>query len=81
MSVQKQPGASERDERSLEIAKYALFLDLNPTSDSLAVVPLIVPPPHDDAGWESDAPRRGSGLGLGRIFLPWACVEKETYAG
>jgi len=51
--VQKQPGASERDERWLEIAKYALFLDLDPTTNSLAVVLLIVPPPYDNAGRET----------------------------
>lgn len=50
--VQRQPGASERDERCLEVAKYALFLDLNAMTNSSAVVPLIVPAPYDNAGRE-----------------------------
>ena len=41
--VQKQPGASETS--SHEIVKYALLLDLNPTMNSLAVAPLLIPPP------------------------------------
>ena len=32
--------------------KYALFLDLNPTTNSLAVVPLLIPPPYNNAGRE-----------------------------
>jgi hypothetical protein len=70
-----------RPSGGLEIAKYALFLDLNPTTNSSAV--FVTRRPHavvrQRRTRESDAPRRGSGLGLDQIFLPWACVEKETY--
>lgn len=45
MSCGSETARSERDEQSHEIVKYALLLDLNPTMNSLAVVPLLIPPP------------------------------------